>query len=418
MRLANEGERNKYMEKPIFLLLGGNKLNLGIMKKFQNKGHRVFVIDWNEHPNLIGDKHYQIDVKDFETIIGVLKKDGFWNDVVFAYSSIDLAVKSVAMINRAIGLETISDKGLEYSSSKSKMTKRWEEVGLLNRISKCYTSFDEEILQLNSAMKLIIKPDNSASSRGITIIEKDSGDEAIRNAFEKAKNEASDCIVVVEEFIEGTEYTVEMIGDSYGNVSVFGISRKTHTLNTDNNKIAVKLHYNSVSEELQKRIAEYGIWCYQALYFSSSLGHLEILVKGDGSISPVEIGARSSGFIASDLVDVVSGEDFLEKVIEVQNGGTVKMGFHPQSKLSSMYFFYDFPNGGTVIKEKSLLDYCDTCIKSRYYDRTGITLGNHFEKIDNDNARVGYEILEGPKSVMTNEYIVSKEREMLNMIIR
>lgn len=405
------------MGKPILLLLGGNKLNLGVMKKFQGKGYRVFVIDWNENPNLIGDRHYQIDVKDSGTIIDTLQRDGVWEDVSFAYSSIDLAVKSVAMINRRIGLKTISDEGLRYSTSKSRMTKRWAEVGLLNRISKCYNAYDEEVFQLNSAMKLIIKPDNSASSRGITILERNSAEIIVKCAFEKALNEASDKIVVVEEFIEGIEYTVEMLGDSYGNVSVFGISKKTHTVNTNRNKIAVKLHYNSINDELQKQIAEYGIKCYQALGFSASLGHLEILMRNDGSFSPIEIGARSSGFIASDLVDIVSGEDYLGKLIEVQKGERVESGFHPQSDMASMYFFYDFPEGARIVKEKSLLDFCDNCIKSRYFDRECISLGKSFGVIDNDNARVGYEILEGDKSIMTNDYIEHKEKEMLREII-
>ena len=61
-----------------FLLLGGNKLNYGIVEKFRNKGYFVYVIDWNEHPQLTGDKHYQIDIKDTASIIDALKKDGVW----------------------------------------------------------------------------------------------------------------------------------------------------------------------------------------------------------------------------------------------------------------------------------------------------------------------------------------------------
>ena len=405
------------MAKPIFLLLGGNKLNMGIVEKFEEKGYRVFVIDWNDHPGLTGDKHYQIDVKDYATIIRRLKEDGFWDEVSFAYSSIDLAVKSVAFINREIGLKTISDEGLEYSSSKAKMTQRWAELGLLNRYSKCFTVFSEEIVELNLRMKIIIKPDNSASSRGITIVDRGRDVKFIEEAFEKAYTEASDHCVVVEEFVEGTEYTVEMLGDSCGNVSVFAISRKTHTENTQNNKIAIKLHYNSESILFQRRIAEYAIKCYKALHFSASLGHLELLVKNDGVISPVEIGARSSGFIASDLVDIVSGEDYLGRLIEIQNGEKVIEGLHPQTEKSSMYFFYDFPAGKRVIKEKSLLDYCDATIKSRYNDRSCIVLGKKFCKIDNDNARLGYEVLEGPKRIMTGEYINDKEQTMISDIL-
>lgn len=406
------------MDKPIFLLLGGNKLNYGILKKFQDKGYLVYVVDWNEHPQMTGDKHYKIDVKNAQAIIAALKKDGEWKNVAFAYSSIDVAVESVALINRAIGLKTITDDGLRYSSSKSMMTKRWNEVGILNRISNSYHEYNEEILQLNNQMKLIIKPDNSASSRGITIVPQNSSVETIKSAFDKAFAEASDKVVVVEEFVEGIEFTVDMLGDSYGNVSVYGISRKSHTQNTENNKIAVKLHYNAITDELQSKIATVGIACYKALGFSSSLGHLEILLKSDGTISPVEIGARSSGFIASNLVDIVSGADYLGDLIDVQNGARVQNGLHAQSEYSSMYFFYDFPEGMTIENECSLLDFCDKEIISIYNDRTNIIKGRKFHKIDNDNARLGYEILKGPKSVMTIDYIAVAEKKMLKYMMQ
>lgn len=402
------------MTKNIFLLLGGNKLNFGILEKFKKLGYLVYVVDWNEHPQLTGDKHYKLDVKDYESIIEKLKEDKIIDKVAFAYSSIDLAVTSVAQINKAIGLKTINNEALKYTSSKSMQTIKWAEAGILNKISLKFEEFNEKISQLNKEHKIIIKPDNSASSRGISIISKDSNIEEIKLAFEKAKNEATNKIVVVEEFVEGTEYTVEMIGDDFNNVCVYAISKKTHTNNTENNRIAVKLHYNAVSNELQNKIAEFGIKCYKALGFSNSLGHLEVIVKNDGTITPVEIGARSSGFIASNLVDVASGASFLEEIIRVQNGGKVENGLHIQSKFSSMYFFYDFPDNLEIKKECSLLDFVDNSIISLYQDRKNITLGRIFDKIDNDNARLGFEILKGPKEIMTEEYINKKEQEMLD----
>lgn len=405
------------MDKAVFLLLGGNKLNCGILEKFKKKGFLVYVIDWNDYPQLTGDRHYKLDVKDSESIIKALKADRVWNDVVFAYSSIDVAVKSVAYINRAIGLKTISDEGLKYSSSKSMMTKRWDEKGILNRLSKSYSEYDDEIEKLCSRLKLIIKPDNSASSRGITIISRNSGREEIRAAFNKACQESTNHMVVAEEYIDGIEFTVEMLGDGYGNVEVYGISKKTHTQNTVNNKIAVKLHYNAVADELQEKIARTGIACYKALGFSLSLGHLEVILKDDGTISPIEIGARSSGFIASDLVDIVSGEDYLGDLMAVQNGGRVQEGLHKQENLSSLYFFYDFPDQSVVKNECSLLDFCDKTIKSRYSDRSNIVVGHKFSNIDNDNARVGFEILEGPRGLMNAEYISSAEKKMLKYIL-
>ncbi|MEE1340594.1 MAG: ATP-grasp domain-containing protein [Succinivibrionaceae bacterium] len=401
------------MINSIFLLLGGNLLNYGIAKKFSDLGYLVYVVDWNENPQIKGDKHYQIDVKDSNKIISTLKQNHELENVVLAYSSIDLAVQSVAKINQAIGLKTITQEGLNYASSKSMMTNKWEEDGLLNRISKRYVQFELEILSFNSNYKTIIKPDNSASSRGITILEQNSAKDEIIKAFSKAQNEASNGIVVVEEFVEGTEFTAEMIGDIYGNVCVYGISQKEHTENTINNKIAVKLHYNSNSLNIQNLIADFAIKCYKSLGFSASLGHLELILKNDGSISPVEIGARSSGFIASDLVDIVSGSNFLNDLLKVQRGMPVTNGLHPQTTKSSLYFFYDFPKGCVIKKKFSFIDYLESSIVSRYSNRENLYVGHKFDNINNDNERVGFEILEGSKSIMTHDYIKNQEKYML-----
>ena len=58
-------------------------------------------------------------------------------------------------------------------------------------------------------------------------------------------------------------------------------------------------------------------------------------------------------------------------------------------------------------------DFLESSITSRYSDRSNLVEGHCFENIDNDNARVGYEILEGRKAVMTIEYIKHQEQHML-----
>ena len=44
-------------------------------------------------------------------------------------------------------------------------------------------------------------------------------------------------------------------------------------------------------------------------------------------------------------------------------------------------------------------------------------MNHRFHKIDNDNARQGFEILEGKKEMMTREYINDSEQRMLKEIL-
>ena len=407
-------------DRPICLLLGGNKLNAGVADKFHRWGCDTLVVDWNESPAVQGGLHLQLDVKKPEPIIAALVERDLLKRVKFGFTSIDVAVPSLAVVLKACGLNVNSQVGLSNCFSKSRQTEIWANEGLLNRKS-CKISNEEtaeEIREWNSAQKLIVKPDNAASSRGITILERESRYGDIVAAVRKALDNASNGLAVVEEFVEGTEFTVEMLGDGDGHVSVYAISKKQHTKNTDRNRIAVKLHYNAIDQKLAEQIAEVGMKCYRALGFCNSLGHLEVLLKPDGSISPVEIGARSSGYIASDLVDIASGRDFLGDLKEVYNGGSVPDGLRPQSDMSSMYFFYDIPGGCTITHACTLLDFCDKSVITRASDTAGLTVGRTVQNIDNDNARLGMEVLEGPKNLMTESYIANAERQFLNKLLQ
>ena len=400
-------------ERPVCLLFGGNKLNRGVVDRFHEWGCDVVVIDWNESPALVGDRHLRLDVKDSASIVRSLKERDLLRRIQTGYTSIDVAVPSLAAVLKECGLLVNSDDGLRNCWSKSRQTDIWRRAGLLNRISKRYDAWDDDICDWNKGQPLIMKPDDAASSRGITILNRASSDEDVRRAYEKALAGSHDGAVVVEEFVTGTEFTVEMLGDAYGNVSVYAVSKKQHTKNADRNKIAVKLHYNAIDESFMRRIAEAGMACYRALGFRCSFGHLEVLVRSDGTVSPVEIGARSSGFIASDLVDIVSGRSFLRDLCDVQNGGRVPDGLRQQTDRSAMLFFYDLPSGAVVRRRVSLLDFCDKSIASHYSDLSGIVVGKRIENIDSDNTRLGYEVLEGPKTTLTESAIHYAERRML-----
>lgn len=396
------------------ILLGGNKLNSGVLKKSKLLGaDRVIIFDWNEEPALKGDIHIKLDVKDTDNI---LKKIDELNvrDLLFCYTSIDLAVKTQIAIHKKFGLLHPNNFAVECTMKKSNMTRIWQEKGLLNRFS--YIIKDVyDVFNKCKDNDCIIKPNISSGSRGITILKKDSKLDEIKAAIEYAKKNSVDNNTVVEKFIIGQEYTVEMLGDNYGNVSVWGISKKYHTQYNIQNKIAVKLHYNAkdVAEDLIKRITEHAIKCYKSLGLTNSFGHLELMVSEDGIISPLEIGARSSGYISSDLLDAINYEFYLEVYSRVLRGASIYNGYTRKKEISSMYYFYDIPPRKSV-DVCNLLDFTEKEICSVDYDRSKLTANKQFNIINGDHERFGYEILIGPKDILTIDNIEKSEKKFLN----
>lgn len=397
--------------KKIIIILGGNALNSGIVDYCRKQGYFVIIVDWSQSAALKGDLFICIDVKDTNAVIKALQENNI-RHIYGTYTSIDLAVPSVNAINKFFGLESMGQEAISNALHKSTMTRVWDKAGLLNRYSSTFADFSYEIVELTSKMSTIIKPNMSSSSRGITVLPKGCAREIIVQAFDKARNESFDKKVVVEEFVNGREFTCDMLGDKFGNVSVYGISVKYHTVNTSNNRIAVKLHYNSdvYPDSVYERIADAGKQCYKALGFKSSFGHLEIIMKEDGSFSPVEIGARSSGFITNPLVSLASGHDYFGDYLRVLNGEAIENADHINGPHSSMYYFYDIPNHTRVEHPCTLMDFLPEGIQSEYHNRTKILeKGFEFLNINNDNERIGYEILHGNRQLMSIESIESSE---------
>ena len=401
---------NKY-----FVILGGNKLLKGICDKLHSYGYTVIVVDWNERPAVMGDIHIREDVKDTETILQIFNNSNF--DIDGAISCIDLAVPSVSAINKAYGLKFMPEK-YNVVLSKEQMASDWKAAGIFNRISERSDSFSlEEIVQLNRKYKIIIKPDVAASSRGITFLEKDSSMDLIVGAMDKAKDASFNKLCLIEEYVVGREFTVDMLGDDYGNVVVYGISVKYHTPYAGNNRCAVKLHWNSnvYSDEVYKAIAERGRECYKAIGLKNSFGHLEIIMKEDGTLTPIEIGARTSGFIGSHLVSAASERDYLYDYVEMLHGKNIGNKDYINGSWSSMWYKYNIPTGRTCVKETTLADYLDPQITIMYNDHGGLHLGETYGSIIDDNTcdKEGYEMICGLKSILTYKNIRDAERDFL-----
>ena len=387
----------------------------GICELLQSYGYTVVVVDWNEKPAVVGDIHIREDVKDSATILRVFNERGYVIDG--AISCIDLAAPSVSAINKAYGLKYMPEK-FNKVLSKEQMANDWKAAGIFNRFSKRsdFLSTDE-VVELNKNSRIIIKPDVAASSRGITTLERNSALMQINEALDVAKNASFNKLCLVEEYVVGREFTVDMLGDDYGNVVVYGISVKYHTPFAYNNRCAVKLHWNSnaYSDDIYKAIAQRGRECYQAIGLKNAFGHLEIIMKEDGTLCPVEIGARTSGFIGSHLVSAASGRDYLHDYVDMLHGKDIGNEDHINGTQSSMWYKYNIPTGFTCLQQTSLAEFLDPRITIMYNDHSGLQEGQVYGPIIDDNTcdKEGYEMIRGPKSILTYECIRESEKRFL-----
>ena len=406
------------MMERYFVLLGGNKLLWGQVCHLRELGYQVIVVAWNDNPDIKGDMFIQRDVKDANGVIAHLEALGLKGKVYGALSSIDLAAPTVNAINRWCGNRTMPAR-FDHVLSKEEMRDAWIKAGLFNRISRTDDQFPlPEMAEVSRTMKLICKPNVAASSRGITILEKGQSEASLKEALDKARTTSFDGRCLIEEFVEGEEFTVDMLGDAYGNVNCYGSSIQYHSRYALNNHVTVIHHWNSLKYDADTwdRIADFGILCYKALGLNSMFGHLEIIMKEDGTFTPVEMGARSSGFICSHTVWKASGHDYLGDYVRVLHGGRIEPGNYLNGPVSSMWFGYDIPSRSHSVCETDITKFLDPRITVLFDNHAGLAVGQDYGEYINDGDRdkFGYAILCGPRDILTYERVHEANERFLD----
>jgi hypothetical protein len=394
------------------VVLSGNGLNAGLVDVAARRGARLLVVDWNRSPAIGGDRHLRLDIKDSPAVLDAVRP--LLGRIAFAYTSSDAGTETAARINAEIGHRRTSRRSLAAARYKPAMNAAWAEAGLLGkRFAVCHEPDGLRAFQAGFGGDLIVKPSGASSSRGVTALGASECEGiALAEAFEKASEVDPRGEVLGEELVHGTEYTIEMLGDSRGGICVFGVSRKHHSSNAGRGRVASKLHYNPADMSRGHRLglAAFGSRCFRALGLGASLGHLELIERPDGGLVPIEIGARTSGFIGTHLLDAINepGPTLIGAYETVLRGGNVP-DRSPEPKRSAMYFFYDLPPGVGIRSGTSLVDHLPAGIESLAHDRSRLRAGSRFETIDSEFDRPGYEILVGDPERLTIDAVQRAE---------
>jgi biotin carboxylase len=177
-------------------------------------------------------------------------------------------------------------------------------------------AFKEAVGQVRGAgYKCIVKPADNSGSRGVDLLKEDSD---LDVAYEYTVHYSRGGEIVVEEFMEGPEVSVETLAID-GNVHVIQITDKL----TTGAPYFVEMGHSQpsqLSEDVKERIREVAIAANKAIGIQNGPSHTEIKVTKDGP-KIVELGARLGGdCITTHLVPLSTGVNMVECSIRIALG--------------------------------------------------------------------------------------------------
>ncbi len=350
-------------------IIGASYLQLPLIEKAQAMGYETHVFAWKAGD--IGEKtadyFYPISIREKEKILERCRTIGI-NGIISIAS--DLAMVTVNYVAEALKLTGNSWDSTLISTNKYAMRKAFYENGdPIPSFVKVKDSMG--FPDGNIKFPVIVKPTDRSGSRGVTKVYDASG---IKDAISRAISESFEKKAIVEEYVQGKEYSVE--GLTYkGRHTILAYTEKyttgePHYIETGHMEPA------SLDGTTKKRIADIVCHALSSLKIENGASHSEIKIDEDGDIRIIEIGARMGGdLIGSDLVMLSTGVDYVRAVIDIAMGDAPNL--KPVSDDIGSYAV-------KYILTKADIDYFEK-IRRESPERIKKTVGYHPDKLTEFN---------------------------------
>ena len=388
------------------MVLAAGLLQIPVIKKAHEMG--VYVIAVDDDPNAPGmalaDKAIVPGgLMNEEKLVAIAKEEQI-DGVIHPCS--EVAMNVMGRINDELHLSGISKEMAIRATNKHLMREAFEKYGAPS--PKSILTKDEEdawaIFCMQFTTNAILKPSRNSGSRGIAKVEKGITKDAFVGLYRRALDESRDHSVLIEQFIEGPEFSVEVIVWK-GEPHVLAITDKK----TTEAPYFVELGHNQPSvfpEDIQQKLKDGAIAGIKALGLSNCAAHCELKVQ-DGEAYLMEIGARMGGdFISTELTHLSSGIDMVAATINVVLG--IEPNLTPTEPKHGVCIRYFTPKPGIV----NAIDNEAALHRSDVYDsEIYVKPGDEVKEVKSSLDRSGHVIVtaETVKEAITNAELLIKE---------
>ena len=301
--------------KPKLVIIGANDFQNQLILKAKSLGYETHDFAWVD--GAIGEK-----TADYFYPISIIEKDKILEKckeikpVGVCSIGSDLASITVNYVAEKLGLPCNPTSITLQCTNKYEMRKKMKEnnIDTPNFIEVANNSKTCNIDKLK--FPIIVKPTDRSGSRGVTKVYKK---EEIERAIHYATKDSFEKKAIIEEYIEGNEYSCECI--SFKGKHYFLAFTKKYTTGAPNFIETGHQEPADIKEEYQEKIKESIFKALTALGVQNGASHTEFKLDKNGKFGIIEIGARMGGdCIGSDLVQISTGYDYVKMVIDVACG--------------------------------------------------------------------------------------------------
>lgn len=337
------------MTKKSILVFGVGELQCSIINRAKEKGLFVVGIDpcADAYGKELVDAFEVVDGQDYERTLAVARK---YNVAGIITAATDKPLVMMARVAKELNLKFYPEDTAIISTDKFLMKEAFRKGNIPCAKGKLIFSVDEID---DFVFPVILKPRDNSGSRGVILCD---NIDSLKTAFEETIRYTKKSSVLVEEFIEGKEYSIESLHWN-GNTEIIQFTEKRTTpfpYNVELGHIQPADISSIDKEKIRKIIEQLAI----VLKFDNCASHTELKINNKG-IFVIETSPRLGGdYITSMLVPLSTGVNMEDLLIELSLGK--KICLSEKKHRFSMVQFFDFTNGVLVHNKECIIKYLDS----------------------------------------------------------
>lgn len=312
-------------------IIGASYLQEPLIRKAKDMGIETHVFAWaaGDIGEKLADYFYPISITEKEQILEKCQEIEI--DGICSIAS-DLAVVTVNYVAEKMNLIGNGIENTALSTNKHNMREAFKRNGDPSPMSIMVDTMDD--IDDKIKFPVIVKPLDRSGSRGIFKINDKS---KLAVAISGAKKEGFIKRALVEEFVEGVEYSVECL--SYKGEHHFLALTYKYTTGSPHFIETGHLEPARISKEMLERIKKVVFHALDTLKVRYGASHSEIKIDTEGNITIIEIGSRMGGdFIGSSLVELSTGVDFVRAVIQIALGDEPDVKANDARYVAAIHF--------------------------------------------------------------------------------
>lgn len=384
------------------MILGGPEFQIPVVEQAKRMGLYTVVLDISSNAvcSTYADEFYVCSVKDYDKVLEIAK--AVKPDAI-TVGMVDSAVLVAAKVCKVLGLHGLDPDVARIATDKYLMIEAFDKYGVPHPQFQFVDKSQIDTFDFNLDLPVIVKPVDSAGSKGIRLIHNAS---EVKEAIHDSYKESESGSILLEEYMVGPEVSVETIViDS--EPTVLQVTDKI----TSGAPYFMEIGHNQPSvlpDETIARIKDVACRAARAVGLVNSIVHAEIIITSEGP-KMVELGARMGGDgIQEQLAALSSGINIPEISIKLALGDKVEIPKPKIEKHSAIRFIQAKEGVVESVENIDISQQLDHVKYLKVYCKPGDT----YKTAQDNSGRLGYAITQAN----TREDAVSSCKRAINTL--